>query len=188
MVFTALAWRMAYHHFLLLRMFEVNLTPSPRTQKSPALRKSHGSGPLWSVPGRTTPNTQPGASPTSVTSGHGHRHAATGPPGLRGPAQQTLSSSSTSLLNYTPSLGCGGQKPFWTMFMCKVDRNGWRQPMCTITSKGRRTLRQVRATHDLHYSSLMGLGLNSRTYLNAMLSYLYILLQTPCYLIPHGHC
>lgn len=87
MVFTTLAWRMVYHHFLLLKTFEVNLNHSPRTQKSPALRKSRGSSPLWSVPVRTTQNTHSGISPAeashtsasppaSVTSGHGHHHAA----------------------------------------------------------------------------------------------------------------
>lgn len=145
-VFTTFAWRMAYHNFLLLKMFEVNLTPSPRTQKSPALRKSHGSSPLWSVPVRTTPNTHLGASPTSVTSGHGHCHAATDLPGLQAPARWTLSSSSTSLLNYAPSLGCDGQTSVWTMFMCNMDRNNWHQLLCTVTRKGWRKLQQVHAT------------------------------------------
>lgn len=143
MVFTTLAWRTAYHHFLLLKMFEVYLTPSPRTQKSPARRKLHDSSPLGSVPVRISPNTHPGAKPTSLTSGHGHRHTATG---LRAPARQTLSSSSTSLLNYAPSLGCDGQKPFWTMFLCNMDRNKWQELMGTVTSKGWHKLRQVHAT------------------------------------------
>lgn len=147
MVFTTLAWRMAYHNFLLLKIFEVNLTPSPRTQKSPALGKSHGSSPLWSVPGRKTPNTHPDTSQTSMTSGHGHCHTTTDLPGLwASAAPHPLSSSLTSPLNYGPSFGCDCQTPFWTMFMCNEDRKIWQWLMCMVTHKGWCELQQVHVT------------------------------------------
>lgn len=142
MVFTTLAWRTAYHHFLLLKMFEVNLTPSPRTQKSPARRKLHDSSPRQSVPVMTSPNTHPGGQPNfcdfrSRPSSHCHRR----PGSCSADSEQFIN----SLLNYAPSLGCDGQKPFWTMFLCNVDRNNWQELMGTVTSKGWHKLRQVHA-------------------------------------------
>lgn len=81
--------------------------------------------------------------------------------------QASCSADSEQLSNL--SLGCDGQTPFWTMFMCNVDRNNWQQLMCMVTCKGWCKLQQIRATHDLHYSSLLVLEINSGTHLNAVI-------------------